>query len=115
MRNLPSGRLNIAQCRGGVPVGTSVYQETKSLQSYNRHLCSANLMVLSSRLPFMPLSFRVDIRDADHPGQSSLRLVGHTEFGDLKFPAPECLLMVQVCPAPRRNAGGPCCNESPIP
>ena len=30
-----------------------------------------------------------DIRDADHAGQSSLQLLGHTEFGDLKFPAPE--------------------------
>jgi uncharacterized protein YbjT (DUF2867 family) len=36
----------------------------------------------------MPPLFPVDIRDADHPGQSFLYLVGHTEFGDLKFPAP---------------------------
>ena len=35
----------------------------------------------------------------------------HTEFGDLKFPAPECLLMVQVCLALGQNAGGPCCND----
>ena len=52
----------------------------------------------------MPPFFPVDIRDADHPGQSSLQLVGHTEFGDLKFLAPEFLLMVQLCLAPGRNA-----------
>ena len=51
-------------------------------------------------MPLVP----VDIRDADHPGQSSPPLADHTEFGDLKFPAPECLLMVQVCLAPGRNA-----------
>ena len=45
---------------------------------------------------FTPPLVPVDIHDADHPGQSSPRLVDHTEFGDLKFPAPECLLMVQV-------------------
>ena len=53
----------------------------------------------------MPPLFPVDIRDADHPGQSFLQLAGHTEFGDLKFPAPECLVMVQVCLAPGRNVG----------
>src|SRR5438874_10112571 len=46
-------------------------------------------MVLSFRRLFMPPLFPVDIRDADHAGQSSLQLVGHTEFGDLKFPALE--------------------------
>ena len=60
----------------------------------------------------MPPLFPVDIRDADHPGQSFLQLVGHTEFGDPKFPAPECLVMVQVCLAPGRNAGGPCFLEN---
>src|SRR5215472_13488129 len=74
-----------------------------------------NLMVLSSHLLFMPPFFPIGIRDADHPGQSSPPHVGHTEFGDRKFPAPECLLMVRVCPALGRNAGGPCCNEPPIP
>ena len=44
---------------------------------------------MSFRRLFMPPLFPVDIRDADHAGQSSLQLVGHTEFGDLKFPAPE--------------------------
>ena len=56
----------------------------------------------------MPPLVPVDIRDADHPGQSSLPLVDHREFGDPKFPAPECLLMVPVCLAPGQNAGGPC-------
>ena len=37
-------------------------------------------------------------------------LLTTAEFGDLKFPAPECLLMVQVCLAPGRNAGAPCCT-----
>src|SRR6516162_2287830 len=60
---------------------------------------------------FMPPLFPVDIRGANHPGQSSLPLVDHTEFDDLKFPVPECPLMVQVCLAPSRNAGAPCCNE----
>src|SRR5437588_1742915 len=48
-----------------------------------------NLMVLSFRRLFMLPLFPVDTRDADHSGQSSLQLVGHTEFGDVKFPAPE--------------------------
>jgi len=51
-------------------------------------------------MPLVP----VDIRDADHPGQSSPPLADHTEFGDLKFPAPECLPMVQVCLALGWNA-----------
>ena len=44
-----------------------------------------NLMVLSFRLIPMPPLFPVDIRDADRPGQSSLPLVAHTEFGGLNF------------------------------
>jgi len=67
-------------------------------------------MVLGFRLLFIPPLFPVDIRDADRRGQSSLPLGDHTEFGDLKFPAPECLLMIQVCLAPDRNAGGLCCT-----
>ena len=62
------------------------------------------------RLIFMPPFFPVDIRDADRPGQSALPLVVHTEFGDVKFPAPECLPMVQVCLAPGWSAGAPCCT-----
>ena len=58
----------------------------------------------------MPPLVPVDIRDADHPGQNSLPLGDQVEFVDLKFPAPECLLMVQVCLAPGRNAGAPCCT-----
>jgi len=58
----------------------------------------------------MPPLFPVDIRDADRPGQSALPLVDHSEFGDLKFPAPECLPMVQVCLAPGWSAGAPCCT-----
>ena len=49
-----------------------------------------NLIVLGFRLPFMPPLFPVDIRGAARPGQNSLPLGDHTEFGDLKFPAPEC-------------------------
>jgi len=74
-----------------------------------------NLIVLGFRLLFMPPLFPVDIRGAARPGQNSLPLGDHTEFGDLKFPAAERLLMVQVCLAPARSAGGPCCNEPPIP
>jgi hypothetical protein len=66
-------------------------------------------------LLLMPLLSLIDIRDADHPGQSALPLGDHTEFADLKFPAPECLLMVQVCLAPGWNAGVPGCNGPPIP
>ena len=73
------------------------------------------LTVLGFRIIFTPLLFRADIRGAGRREPSSLPLVGHTEFGDLKFPARECLLMVQVCLAPGRNADGPCCNEPPIP
>jgi len=50
----------------------------------------------------MPPFFPVDIRDAVRPGQSSLPLGDHTEFGDLKLPTAECLLMVQVCLAPEQ-------------
>ena len=64
---------------------------------------------------FMPPLFPVDIRGADRPGQSALPLVDHSEFGALKFPAPECLLMVQGCLALGPNAGVLCCNEPPIP
>jgi len=69
-------------------------------RNVQRGVLRKNLMVLSFRLIFMPPFFPVDIRDADRPGQSSLPLVAHTEFGDLKFPAPECLLVGQVCLAP---------------
>ena len=62
----------------------------------------------------MPPLFPVDIRGADRPGQSALPLVDHSEFGDLKFPAPECLLMVQGYLALGPSAGAPCCYESPI-
>ena len=72
------------------------------------------LVVLGFRL-FMPPLFPVDIRDADRPGQSALPLVDHSEFGDLKFPALECLPVGQVCLALGPNAGAPCCNEPPIP
>src|SRR5207237_9741807 len=67
-------------------------------------------MFLGFRLLFIAPLFPVAIRDADRRGQSSLPLGDHTEFGDLKFPAPECLLMIQVCLAPDRNAGGLCCT-----
>jgi hypothetical protein len=69
-----------------------------------------NLIVLGFRLLFTPPLFPVDIRGAARPGQNSLPLGDHTEVGDLKFPAPECLLMVQVYLAPGQNAGGPCCT-----
>ena len=52
---------------------------------------------------FTPALFPPDIRGAARPGQNSLALGDHTEFGDLRFPAPECLLMVQVCLAPGRS------------
>ena len=70
-----------------------------------------NLIVLGFRLLFTPPLFPVDIRGAARPGQNSLPLGDHTEFGNLRFPAPECLLMVQVCLALGQNAGGPCCND----
>src|SRR5215469_13993818 len=79
-----------------------------------REVCSAKSSSLWVFALFMLPLVPVDIRDANHPGQSSLPLVDHTEFADLKFPVPECLLMVHVCLAPDRNAGGPCCNEQPI-
>jgi len=72
-----------------------------------RGVLRKNLMVLGFRPLFMPPFFPADIRDADHPGQSSLPLGDHAEFGNLKFPAPECLRMVQVCLAPGRSVGGP--------
>jgi hypothetical protein len=49
-----------------------------------------NLIVLGFRLLFTPPLFPADIRGAARPGQNSLPLGDHTEFGDLKFPAPEC-------------------------
>jgi len=67
-----------------------------------------NLIVLGFRLLFTPPLFPIDIRGAARPGQNFLPLGDHTEFGELKFPAPECLLMVPVCLAPGQNAGGPC-------
>ena len=48
-----------------------------------------NLIVLGFRLLFTPPLFPADIRGAARPGQNSLPLGDHTEFGDLKFPAPE--------------------------
>ena len=73
------------------------------------------LIVLGFSLLFTPPLFPVDIRGAARPGQNSLPLGDQAEFGDLKFQAAERLLMVQVCLAPRQNAGGPCCNEPPSP
>jgi hypothetical protein len=67
-----------------------------------------NLVVLVFVYLFMPPLPRADIRDAD---ESSLPLGDHTEFGDLKFPAPECLLILQVCLALDWSATDPCCNE----
>ena len=72
------------------------------------------MMVLACSSAFHAETFPVDIRDADRRGRGSLPLGDHTELGGLKFPAPECLVMVQVCLAPARNAGGLCCNEPPI-
>ena len=56
---------------------------------------------------FMPPLFPVDIRGADRPGQSALPLVDHSEFGDLKSGAPECLLMGSGMPGPRPECGRP--------
>ena len=78
-------------------------------------VCSAKSSSFWVFALFMPPLFPVDIRGADRPGQSALPLVDHSEFGDLKFPAPESLLMVQGCLALGPNAGAPCCNEPPIP
>jgi hypothetical protein len=74
-----------------------------------------NLIVLGFRLLFTPPLFPVDIHGA-RPGQNSLPLGDHEEFGDeISSTGGECLLMVQVCLAPGQNAGGTCCNEPPSP
>jgi hypothetical protein len=81
-----------------------------------RNLYSAN-SPCASRLEFnLTLQFsRVDIRDADRPEQGFLPLGDHTEYRNLKFVAPECLLTVQECLAPGWSGGGLGCNELPTP
>ena len=80
------------------------------------HGCAPQkLVLLGFRRVFMPLLSLVDIRDADHRGPSALPRGDHTEFGDLRFREPECLLMVPVGPALGWSVGAPCCNASPTP
>ena len=64
---------------------------------------------------FMPLPSPVGIRDADRPEQVFLPPGDRTEYGDLKFGAPECLPTVQEYLVPGWNEGGLGCNEPPIP
>ena len=85
-------------------------ERRKTCVLYVQGCVPQKLIVLGFRLPFTPPLFEVDIRGAARPGQNSLPLGDQAEFVDLKFPAPECLRMVQVCPAPGQNAGGPCCT-----
>ena len=59
-----------------------------------------NLIVLNFRPFFMPLASPVGIRDADRPEQVFLPPGDHTEYGDLKFVAPECLPRVREYLAP---------------
>ncbi len=63
----------------------------------------------------MPLPSPVGIRYADRPEQVFLPPGDHTEYGDLKFVAPECLLRVQEYLAPGWSLGGLGCNEPPTP
>ena len=65
-----------------------------------------NLILLNFRSLFMPLPSPVGIRDADRPEQGFLPLGDHTEYGNLKFVAPECLLRVQEYLAPGWRVGG---------
>ena len=64
-------------------------------------LCSANSRSASRFELTLTLQFsRVDIRDADRPEQRFLPFGDHTEYRDVKFVAPECLLRAQESLAP---------------
>ncbi len=49
----------------------------------------------------MPYLLQVGIRDADRPEEAFLPLGNHTEYGDLKFVASECLPEGSGIPGPR--------------
>ena len=87
-----------------------------SVRSCENNLCSAN-NPCASRFEFnLTLQFSpVDIRDADHPEQGFLQLGDHTEYGNLKCVAPECLVRAQECLVPGWSVGGLGCNELPTP
>ncbi len=79
-------------------------------------MCSANSPCASRfKLNLMPQFSPVHIRDADRLEQGFLPLGDHTEYGNLKFVAPECLLRVQEYLAPGWSVGGLGCNEPPTP
>jgi len=79
-------------------------------------LCSArNVIVLNFRPLLMAPPSPVGIRDADRPEQLFLPPGDHTEYGDLKFGAPECLPTVREYLAPGWCVGGLGCNEPPTP
>ena len=63
----------------------------------------------------MPPPSPVGIRDADRPEQVFLPPGYHTEYGDLKFGAPECLPTVREYLVPGWSVGGLGCNEPPLP
>src|SRR5215472_7451747 len=76
--------------------------EQPAEQMSERHDHAKNLTE-TSRSQLCAKSFILQVYDV--LARHTPPLVDHTEFGDLKFPAPECHLMVQVCLAPGRNAG----------
>src|SRR5262249_50771810 len=82
------------------------------LLTVRRH-CSfrKNMILRNFRPPFVLLSSRVGIRDADRRERSFVSLGDHTEFGDLKLLAPERLLRVPEYLGPGWSVDGLGCNE----
>ena len=67
--------------------------------------CSEKKLIVPSFHPFSCRQwFQVIFVMQTTQDRVRYHLLDHAEVGDLKFPAPECLLMVQVCLAPGRNA-----------
>ena len=89
----------------GAPIG----------RPYMGGLCSAkNLIVLNFRRLFMPLASPVGIRDAGRPEQVFLSPGDRTEYGDLKFGAPECLPTVREYRVTGWSVGGLGCSSGRI-
>jgi hypothetical protein len=92
-------------------LGARNSDEVHPLQGSPPPLCSArNLMLRVFRPPFMLLSSRVGIRDANRPERRCLTLDDHAEYGDLNFVAPERLLRVRESLGPGWREGGLGCN-----